>query len=273
MSRAKKDGNGSSIMDEILPAPHGGRPAFDMTKSEAAKRLVEMAEKGTKKEKKQGMTRLVIRPLNIQSLVAGIIGTSALIQHHYSEKQIRDMINQQTQDRDLIAGTKRQKRDPEAEFKAAMHLDEKGQNAVPCYALKACLMTAVKSLPGNESGRVLSKARAGGMMQVMGNYAPLIAPKPEMRTDIARIGMKKVPWPVFRPEFWPWACVFQINFNADVVTDQDLVNLINLAGFCAGMHEWRPEKGGTFGMFRVASLEEIEKFAKKINFKFEMPGR
>jgi hypothetical protein len=35
------------------------------------------------------------------------------------------------------------------------------------------------------------------------------------------------------------------------------VNLFNTAGFAIGVGEWRPQRDGSYGMFHIASAEEV----------------
>ncbi len=57
----------------------------------------------------------------------------------------------------------------------------------------------------------------------------------------------------YRAEFKQWTCEIIIRFNADAITLPQIVNLLNVAGFCAGVGDGRPEKSGmSYGMFHVA---------------------
>jgi hypothetical protein len=48
---------------------------------------------------------------------------------------------------------------------------------------------------------------------------------------------------------------FTIQFNANVISAEQIVNLLTLAGFGVGVGEWRPERNGSFGRFHVATEE------------------
>jgi hypothetical protein len=49
-----------------------------------------------------------------------------------------------------------------------------------------------------------------------------------------------------------------VRFNRNVLSAAQIVNLFNTAGFGGGIGEWRPEKDGQFGMFHVATAEELK---------------
>ena len=44
-----------------------------------------------------------------------------------------------------------------------------------------------------------------------------------------------------------------IDYNASVITIEQLINLIEIPGYSVGLCEWRPEKNGPYGRFRVAT--------------------
>jgi len=55
----------------------------------------------------------------------------------------------------------------------------------------------------------------------------------------------------YRPEFDPWSVDLEIKYNAAVLSAEQIVNLVNLAGFSVGVGDWRPEKSGTHGTFHI----------------------
>jgi hypothetical protein len=56
----------------------------------------------------------------------------------------------------------------------------------------------------------------------------------------------------YRPYFSGWSILLKITHNANVITQEQVVNLLNLAGFSVGIGDWRPEKDGNAGRFHVA---------------------
>ena len=55
----------------------------------------------------------------------------------------------------------------------------------------------------------------------------------------------------YRGEFKQWSTTLNIRYNANVMSMEQIVNLFNIGGFSCGVGEWRPEKGGSNGMFHV----------------------
>ena len=46
----------------------------------------------------------------------------------------------------------------------------------------------------------------------------------------------------YRAEYFPWACEFVVRFNKRVLSPEQIINLLDTAGFAVGLHEWRPER-------------------------------
>ena len=61
-------------------------------------------------------------------------------------------------------------------------------------------------------------------------------------------------------------------FNASVLSVEQLAFLISEAGMSYGLGEWRNEKKGIFGAFRLASAEEEDAWEAYVAGKGEMPN-
>ena len=55
----------------------------------------------------------------------------------------------------------------------------------------------------------------------------------------------------YRPEFLEWGARLRIRFNPNAISAEQIVNLVEIAGFAVGVGDWRPEKAGQHGMFTV----------------------
>ena len=54
------------------------------------------------------------------------------------------------------------------------------------------------------------------------------------------------------------SCQIEMQYDAELLKPEDIVNLVNRAGFGCGIGEWRPEKGGEFGRFEIDSTVSVE---------------
>jgi len=57
----------------------------------------------------------------------------------------------------------------------------------------------------------------------------------------------------YRPQFDKWEFDLIIDFNTDMIDKQSLIQLLNIAGTMKGLCEYRPQKGGSWGTFEVAT--------------------
>lgn len=186
---------------------------------------------------------LQLKPINAKLMKITIEGTSPLIQHKWSEKALRQM-------REKGEGKKtksREPRNPEKEAADATYLTTDGKYGLPLLAIKASLISAAHKDIGIEKTLIRKgifiKGDSSMIVQMKCN-------KPIVREDCVTVGMGSADLR-YRPQFDNWSADLSIEYDADLLQPQDIVNLIDRAGFGVGIGEWRPEKGGEMGRFRV----------------------
>jgi hypothetical protein len=81
--------------------------------------------------------------------------------------------------------------------------------------------------------------------------------EPAMREDTVRVGMGTADLR-YRGEFADWSARLLVRYNANVLSESQILNIINVAGFAVGVGEWRPERDGSYGMFHVATQADIK---------------
>ena len=196
-----------------------------------------------------GTTQLV--QLDLRIIEIKIEGTSPLITHAWSEKTKRAMLDKMMGK----ASKGKEKRDPIADYEAAFYRLPSGEPAFPMLSIKNAAVTAVTSL-GKEFTKVAARqafhflpTRAGG--ELVEIHFPSHTP-PRMREDTVRVGMGSADLR-YRPEFLVWGIIIKIQYNARAVSQEQVVNLLNLGGFSVGIGEWRPEKDGDRGRFSVVN--------------------
>jgi hypothetical protein len=191
------------------------------------------------------MSTLNIRKIDTKYAYLTIIGTSPLITHAWGEKA-RKMI------RDKHAGKKtkdREPRDPEQEFKDAAYYTENGGYGIPAAAIRKALITAAHKDLGIE--KTLVRKAIFIICEDPHHILPLKSDEPVFREDVVRVGMGTTDLR-YRPEFRNWSIDLVIQFDADLINETDLVNLLQRAGFGVGLCEGRPEKNGENGRFDIS---------------------
>ena len=208
----------------------------------------------TNGEGKKDERAIKLPRMNIATIRIDLIGDSPLICHRWSEKARKEMLDKQMG----IAKAAKEKKDPARDFwESLYHLtpnppaeNREGQKyGFPAIAFKAAAVTACTSVDGITKVAArqafhVSGADGGEMIEIVG--------VPTMREDMVRIGMGTADIR-FRGEFKAWRASVFIRHNANVLSAGEIINLFNTAGFSVGIGEWRVEKDGSFGMFKVAS--------------------
>lgn len=200
--------------------------------------------------------------LNIGQMEVTLIGDSPLIVHAWSAKAKKEMLDKQM---GKAKGAK-EKKDPTADFEASMYRLADGGYGFPSVAFKNAAVTAGTSVSG------LTKIQARQAFHILGEDADITGAFdgsksrvnlvridggiPAMREDMVRVGMGTADLR-YRPEFSEWRATIMVRYNKNVLTEAQILNLLNVAGFAVGVGEWRPEKDGQYGMFHVATEQEL----------------
>lgn len=185
-----------------------------------------------------------IQPLAYRGLSFRIVGVSPLVQHQWAEKALRQM-------REKHAGKKtktRDVRDPQEEADAATYKDAKGRPGIPAIAFKSSLITAAHKDLGIEK-TLVRKAIFTGCADPQ-EVLPIEFERVEAREDLVRVGAGSADLR-YRPYFFGWTCTMSLQFEPTLIQVNDLLTLIDRAGLTVGIGEWRPEKGGEYGRFKV----------------------
>jgi hypothetical protein len=177
---------------------------------------------------------------NLQTIVVPVVGTAPLIVHKWSEKAKKEMRDKQTGK----AKAPKAAKDPQQDFEDSLYRTSDGYG-FPAVAFKAAAVRA-----GTLLGMKMTETRQ--MFFVVPDEGDLIRidGTPEMREDMVRLNGSTADIR-YRGEFKSWTAELTIQHNSDLITAEQLVNLIEAAGFSVGVGEWRPEKNGHFGRFAV----------------------
>lgn len=217
-----------------------------------------MAKAPTKSE-----VGIELPPLDLRLMEVTVIGDSPLIVHAWSEKAKREMLDKQMK----TAKQAKAAKDPKADFESSLYRLGEGYG-FPSIGFKAAAVTACTSVAG------ITKIAARQAFHILGedidvkgafegtkarvNLVRIEGGAPSMREDMVRVGMGTADLR-YRGEFADWHAKILVRYNANVLSEAQILNIINVAGFAVGVGEWRPEKDGMNGMFHVATERDMKK--------------
>ena len=199
-----------------------------------------------------------IPAINIQYITLKVVGDTPLIVHRWTEKA-----KKQIRDKKLKKATKAHETlDAQREYFDSLYWLEDEPDDTETESLKQAIDSekarfAVKSVAFN-SAAVDAGFRAGvtkntvtmkGAFHIIGDLVEIHG-VPEMREDPVRVNNGGTDLR-YRGEFKDWSADIEIRYNAGVLSVEQIANLFNLGGFACGIGEWRPEKGGSNGMFHI----------------------
>jgi hypothetical protein len=193
------------------------------------------------KETTHSIKRLIRKRLTLR-----IQGTSPLVMHRFTEKtrHYMDQVRQEgrkTRDREII--------DPEAQATACTYYNAEGKVCMPAAAFRKCLHAAAHKKIGIEKTliRSLFVVSPEGLVPIETDEGKRV-----VRTDIVR-NKDGTPDVRYRPQFTEWGATLTFEFDASNIRSEDVLNLIDRAGFGVGIGESRPEKMGDWGRFELDS--------------------
>lgn len=205
--------------------------------------------------------KIEITPPNFKVLPIRIEGTAPLMTHKFSEKMRKQIEEKQTSKN--ATTKKREPKDYAAEFNAARYIAKKngtvgGWDGIPAGAIRSAMIAACRTV----DGLPMTRAKGAFFIRAQGNdvtdSTPLIRieGKPEHDTRPVRLesGVADLR---NRPRYDEWACQMEIEYDSDLVSQNDVANLLARAGAQVGLCEMRPSApnsfGGDFGTFKVVT--------------------
>ena len=208
--------------------------------------------------KKTETTAISIPAIEIRTATIKVVGDTPLIMHAWSDKAKQMILDKQMK---KAKSKGHDAKNPVEDFIESMYWlsgkpDEYTEEAFaeaiengarfgfPATAFKASAVSAAY-----RAGITKNMVTMNGAFHIDGEFVEIHG-IPHIREDMVRIAMGGTDIR-FRGQFDEWSAIFTAKYNAAVLSLEQLVNMFNLGGFACGLGEWRPEKGGTFGMYHV----------------------
>lgn len=191
---------------------------------------------------------IVVKSPNLITATFHIYGQTPYVQHKFSEKAKKQMLEAQQQTR----GTSRKAREPrdiEADYQGAFYRTEAGRYGIPAPSFRSALISACRV-----AGMMMTRAKlsifcvADGLDVEDGTpLVNLIAGEPE-RTELPvrlESGTASIS---IRPMWREWEADVKLRWDADQLSEQDVANLLERAGQQVGIGEGRNDSKKSNGM-------------------------
>lgn len=183
-----------------------------------------------------------------------VAGLSDLIVHAWDEKVLKEIADKQQHNAKAPKGAKV----PADAFEAAKYKDDQGRDCLLACAIKKAIVAAARV----DDTKKMTELRQS--IFVRGERIPLEYEECVMREDAVRLkgGTADLR---YRPAYRNWRATFEIEWLITQLSAEQVLNLLQIAGFSVGIHEWRPERSGEFGRFSPVSAEAIGAIAEQQN--------
>ncbi|HNS28249.1 MAG TPA: hypothetical protein PKN91_08990 [Steroidobacteraceae bacterium] len=191
----------------------------------------------------------VIKPANIVRTTLRVVGTAPLVINNFSfkarQKMMADMATPKSAKK---SKTERPPRDYQDDFMQARHISTDGWDGIACPAFRAAMIDACRTV-----GLVMTKAKMSVFVIPDGfdksDGTPLVkieGGEPERTESLVRNDNGGADIRI-RPMWRHWSANVTVEFDADMITPDSVVNLLDRAGRQVGVGEGRPFSKNSVG--------------------------
>ncbi len=207
-----------------------------------------------KKKDEQELVQVQIEPIKAETIKVPIVGVTPLIVNRFSAKAKQQML-------DGMTGQKKPKqaKDPDADYEGSLYRFKGDEGfGVPAQAFKNSMVGATRLFP-----KAVTMVLVRQTIFVHGDPGddgqPLvrIVGEPAMREDVVRVGVSGHDLR-YRAEFREWRAEVSITYVQASFARGSVLTLLDAAGLGVGVGEWRPERSGNFGTFKIDETQDVE---------------
>ena len=209
---------------------------------------------------------ITIAPPNFETREFTIVGTAPYVQHKFSEKARKAIMEKQAQGSQGKKGAKREARDFDKEYVACIHFAEEGWAGIPAGAFRNALVSACRTVGFKMTLAKLSVfVEADGIDRDDGTPLVRIYGDYEKHEGAVRLETGVISIAV-RPIWKKWYSKPKVRFDGDQFSATDVANLLMRVGMQVGLGEGRPDSknstGVGWGTFRLANDEDMKEIVK-----------
>jgi hypothetical protein len=197
-----------------------------------------------------------IDPIKRRTIEFTLSSLSGYMPHRFGDVQ-RGMIRSKKEGKKTKNESRMRPFEPAQEAEDATYRLADGRPGVPCSTLRNSLVDAAhkdigiektlvrKAIFIIEDGRDRGRPEGAALIALAGS-------EPIMREDIVRVPAKTGSADLRYRYFWAeWSLRVRMEYDADLIRPDDILNLAERAGFGVGIGEWRPQKNGEYGRYML----------------------
>lgn len=177
-------------------------------------------------------------------VVFNVVGISPLLQNNPA--------NFIGVDSDAGLGSAKKKYNDEEEARLRVYTDSDGAYCHPCESFTKAM---VKAVAGKKFGKMFATSAIKGSVFIAEPFALLLdekgKPIKEYTIDRRPVVVGKARVLRCRPCFPKWRVKLALEIDAAILRPDDVKDALSLAGRIVGIGDYRPERGGGFGRFKI----------------------
>jgi len=226
-------------------------------------------------KQQEEVKEISISPIHIESIRLRAVGISPLLCNNAKDlvkiidgkpifKGYGEEEDNNTQGKKTSRTKKGTIRNPQKEYNDSRYIIDDETDGFPAHRMKEAAISVAKTFCPNVDKNFVKGAiyipaeYHGWLLRIDTAVFP-----PVFDERIERIGGRGpqtgTPDPRFRPRYDDWSIPFTVQFMNSLISLANVVNLFNMAGYCAGLGEHRPQKGGDLGRFSIVTEDDWER--------------
>lgn len=147
--------------------------------------------------------------------------------------------------------SKKDDKPEEDKLEGKIHYTDNGNIGFPASGFMKGMVEVAPYIDG------LDKKLVRGSVRILENIIPINFKERAVNKTYGKTsGRKPTPRLILRPEFKEWSCTLDIMYNKSNISADQIVNLVNWAGFQRGLGAFAPRNGGTYGQYEVVTNEK-----------------
>lgn len=191
-----------------------------------------------------------INEISMKDVHFNILGTTPMIMHRFAQKAWRELLLPSLKE-NRASLEQKLKHEPYEEFRGGTYRNRNPRSPtlfhLPNGSFHNSLAAAALDMPGAKRTQIERLTKVVdvnidlyGVPQI---FCSMVRNSDQNRTPDVRT----------RPIFPEWACSITVQFLANSLTERGVTHLLAAAGALIGIGDWRSQKGGPYGAFKLVS--------------------